>query len=80
MNRFDFKMYTLQSEFDRHVEHIVSYQGMQSGLPLFLVREFSTCEIFMQNDCFANPDFFIFLQLDPSKIDHISIEYKHILP
>ena len=37
---FLFKTHTLEFEFDRHLEHIVSYQGMQSGLLLFLVGEF----------------------------------------
>ena len=35
-----FKTYTLEFEFDRHIKHMVSYQGMQSGLLVFLVREF----------------------------------------
>ena len=39
------------------VEHIVSYEGMHSGLPVFVVGEFGAFEIFMQNDCFAKPDF-----------------------
>ena len=55
-----FKKYTLGSEFDRHLEHMVSYQGMQSGLPVFLVGEFGAFEIFMQNDCLAKPDFSYF--------------------
>ena len=41
-----FKTYVLEFEFDRHLEHMVSYQGMQSGLPVFLVGEFGTFEIF----------------------------------
>ena len=52
-----FKTYTLEFEFDRHFEHMVSYQGMQRGLPLFLGGEFGAFEIFMQNDCFEKPDF-----------------------
>ena len=43
-----FKMYTLEFEFDRHLKHMVSYQGMQSGLPVFLVGELGTFEIFTQ--------------------------------
>ena len=43
-----FKTYTLEFEFDRHLEHIGSYQGMQSGLAVSVVGEFSTFEIFMQ--------------------------------
>ena len=43
-----FKTYTLEFELDRHYEHMVSYQGMQSGLPVFLVSEFGTFEILMQ--------------------------------
>ena len=49
------KTNTLELEFDRHLEHMVSYiyQRMQSGLPVFLVGELDIFEIFMQNDCFA---------------------------
>ena len=54
------KMFTLEFEFDRHLEHMVSYQGMQSGLPVFLFGEFGALAIFMQNDCFAEPDFSYF--------------------
>ena len=54
-----FKMYALGFQFDRHLEHMVSYQGMQSGLPMFLVGGFGAFKIFMQNDCFAKPDFHI---------------------
>ena len=58
---FLFKTYTLEFEFDRHLEHMVSYQGMQSGQscenPVFVAGEFGAFEIFMQNDCFAKPDF-----------------------
>ena len=54
-----FKMYTLKFEFDRHLEHMVSYQGMQSGLPVFLVAEFGALEIFVQNDWLEKPDFHI---------------------
>ena len=43
-----FKMFTLEFEFNRHLELMVSYQGMQSGLPVFLVGEFGTFKIFMQ--------------------------------
>ena len=52
-----FKTYTLKLEFDKHFQHIVSYQEMQSGFPIFVVDEFDAFEIFMQNDCFAKPDF-----------------------
>ena len=47
-------------EFDRHLEHMVSYQGMQSRLPVFAVGEFDAFEIFVQNDCFANHVFSYF--------------------
>ena len=53
------KTFTLEFEFDRHLEHMVSYQGMRSGLPVILVGEFGAFEIFMQNDCFAKLDFHI---------------------
>ena len=33
---------------------------MQSGLPVFHVGEFGAFEIFMQNDCFAEPEFLSF--------------------
>ena len=39
---FLFKTYTLEFEFNVHLEHMVSYQGIQSGLSLFLVGEFGT--------------------------------------
>ena len=55
-----FRTYTLEFEFDRHFEHMISYQGMQSWLPVFPVGEFSAVEIFMQNDCFAKSDFSYF--------------------
>ena len=43
-----FKTFTLESEFDRHLEHMFSYQGMQSRLPVFLVGEFGTFVTFLQ--------------------------------
>ena len=46
--KFLFKTYTLEFEFDRHLEHMASCQGMQSELPVFLVSEFGTSEIFIQ--------------------------------
>ena len=55
-----FKTYTLEFEFDRHLEHVVSYQGMHSGLPVFLVGEFGNFEIFIKNDCLVKPDFSYF--------------------
>ena len=55
-----FKTYTLETEFDSHLEHMVSYKGMQSGLPMLLVGEFGAFEIFMQNDFFAKPGFSYF--------------------
>ena len=42
-----FKTYTPEFEFDRHLEHMVSCQGMQSGLPAFLVGEFGAFERFL---------------------------------
>ena len=55
-----FKKYTLEFEFDRHLRHMVSYQGMQSGFPVFLVGELGTFEIFMQKRLFGKARFFIF--------------------
>ena len=57
---FLFKTYTLAFEFDRHFKDTVSYQGMQSGLSVFVVGEFGAFEIFMQNDCFAKSNFSYF--------------------
>ena len=48
-----FETYTLGFEFHRHLEDMASYQGMQSGLPVFLVGEFDTFEIFMQKRLFV---------------------------
>ena len=62
-----FKMYTLEFEFDRHVEHMVSYQGMQSGLPVFFVGEFGIIEIFCKNDCLVRPDSSYFSNLNQQK-------------
>ena len=43
-----FKTYTQQPEFDRHLEHMFSYRGMQMSL----VGEFGTFETFLcENDC-----------------------------
>ena len=55
-----FKAYTLEFEFDRHLKHMVSYQGMQSGLLVFPVGEFGTFEIFCKNDCSERPDYSYF--------------------
>ena len=44
------KTCTLEFEFDRHLGHMVSYRGMQSGLPVSVVGEFRAFEICMQND------------------------------
>ena len=55
-----FKMYTLGFEFERHLEQMVSYQGMQSGLPVFLVDEFGTFEILCKNYCLVKPVFSYF--------------------
>ena len=52
-----FKTYTLEFEFDRHLGHMVTYQGTQSGLPVFLVGEFGAFKVFMQNDSFAKYEF-----------------------
>ena len=43
-----FKTYTLEFEFNRHLEHMASYQGMQSGLPVLLLGEFGTVEVIIQ--------------------------------
>ena len=64
---FLFKMYTLEFEFDWHLEHMVSYQGLQSRLLVFLVGEFGTFEIFMQNDCLIKPDLSYFFNYKHQK-------------
>ena len=33
-----FKTYTLEFKFDRHLEHMVSYQEMKSEFPVFIVH------------------------------------------
>ena len=48
-----FETYTRKFELDRHLEHMVNYQGMQNGLPMFLVGEFGTFEIFVQKRLFG---------------------------
>ena len=73
-----FKIYTLEFEFDRRLEHMGRYQRMQSELPVILVGEFGALEIFMQNDRLAKPDF-SFFKIQTSKIDHTWTEYDHIL-
>ena len=55
-----FKTHTMELEFDRYFKHMVSYRGMQSGLPVFLVGEFGTFEMFIQNYCLVKPDFSCF--------------------
>ena len=55
-----FKTYTPEFEFDGHVEHMVSYHGMQSWLPVFLVGEFCSLKFLCKNDCFVKPDFSYF--------------------
>ena len=55
-----YKTYTLEFEFDRHLEYMVSYEGMQSWFPMFLVGEFGAFKIIMQNDSFAKLDFLYF--------------------
>ena len=43
-----FRTYTLKFEFRRHLEHMVSYHGMQRGrVPMFVAGEFGTFEICM---------------------------------
>ena len=37
-----------------------SYQGMQSGLRMFIVGEFGAFEILLKNDCLEKPDFSYF--------------------
>ena len=72
-----FKTFTLEFEFDRHLEHMFGHQGMQTGCPVFLAGDF---EIFCENDFLKKPDFSCFSNHKNKKIDHIWTEYDHILP
>ena len=75
-----FKTFTLEFGFDRHLEHMLGYQEMQSKLPVFLAGKFGTLEIFFEKmTVWHSLIFFIFLQLQTSKIDHIWTEHDHIL-
>ena len=75
-----FKTLTLEFEFDRHLEHMFSCQGMQSGLPVFLVGEFGTFMIiFCKMIVWQSPTFRISLTTN-IEIDHIWAEYDHVLP
>ena len=50
-----------QFKFDIHLELMVSYQGLQSGLPMFVVGEFGTFQTFPKiNDCLIRFDFSYF--------------------
>ena len=74
-----FKQFTLEFEFGRHLEHMFSYHGIQSGLPVFIVGEFGTVVIFFCKDaCLAKPDFSFFSNCKHK--DHIWAEYNHVLP
>ena len=53
-------MYTLECDFDRHLDHMVSYQEMQSGLLMFLVGEFGISRFLLKNDCLEKTDFSYF--------------------
>ena len=59
-------------------DDMVSYQGMQSGLPVLVVGAFGTSETFYKNDCLVRPDSSHF-STTTSKIDHIWTKYDHIL-
>ena len=48
------------NEFDRHLDHMVSYQGMQSGLPMLLVGQFGISRFLCKNDCSEKTDFSYF--------------------
>ena len=65
--------------FISHLEHLVSYQGMQSGLPAFLVGELGSFKIFMKNDCLVKPDFSYFSNYKHQKTDQFWTEYDYIL-
>ena len=56
-----FKTSTLEFAFDRHPEHMVSYQGMQNGFSVFLVGvNLALSRFSCKNDCLAKPDFSYF--------------------
>ena len=71
---------TLEFEFERHLEHMVSYQEMQSGLTVFLVEANSVLSRFSCKCDWQSLAFHVFLQLETSEQDHIWKEYNHILP
>ena len=48
-----FKSCTMEFEFDKHLEHMVGYLRKDSGLPVFLVGESGTFEIFVQKCIFG---------------------------
>ena len=58
---------------------MVSYQGMQSGVPVYFVGEFGTFDILMQNDCLVKPDFSLKNKTTNIKKIDIWTEYDHIL-
>ena len=55
-----FKTYTLEFEFDRHLEHMVSYQGTWSGLLCYFLINSTFWGSFCKNDCLVKPDFSYF--------------------
>ena len=56
-----FKANTFEVEFDRHLEHMFSYQEMQSGLSVFFGGVNSALSRFSCNrDCLAKSNFSYF--------------------
>ena len=49
------KMCFLDFEFDSHIEQMVSYQGMKSGLPCFLLVNSPLSRSLFKNDCLVKP-------------------------
>ena len=70
-------MNTLKFETERHLEHMVSYQRMQSGFPVLLV---GVTLVLLRISCsLAKPDISYFSKWN-MKICSTLDRYDHILP
>ena len=74
------KTFTLEFEFDRHLEHMFSYQRMQCGLPVAFVGEFGTFVIFCKKMTVRKSLIFRISPTANIKIDHILADCDHVLP
>ena len=73
-----FKTYMLEFEFDRHLEYMVSYQGIKMGFPWCVFVNSGVSGFLCKNDCLVKPDFSYFSSYK-QKTDHIWTEYDHII-